>query len=70
MSSRVLSRVTGYVWCDRHGEIHDDTLDPYDYGIAPEDQPSLCQPGEHVVVYARWQDRPMERRAPRGKRKR
>jgi len=24
--------VEGYVWCDTHGDVHEDTLDPYEYG--------------------------------------
>lgn len=69
MSSRLLTRVTGYVWCDRHGEIHADTLDPYGYGDVVEDRESLCQRQEHVAVYARHQDRPLEtRKRKRGRR--
>lgn len=40
--------VEGYVWCDRHGEIHDDTLDPYDYDV--ENQ---CLPSDHTPVFVR-----------------
>lgn len=43
-----LSRLDGYVWCERHGCIHTDTLNPYDYG--DEDH---CIASEHRAVYAR-----------------
>jgi hypothetical protein len=39
--------VKGYVWCDRQGAIHDDSLDPYDYGE------QTCQPADHLKVYRR-----------------
>lgn len=41
--------VQGYVWCDRHGCIHDDGLDPYDYGA---DDPDLCDPRDHSPVHS------------------
>lgn len=55
MSRRKLSRLEGWVWCDRHGEVHEDTLDPYDYGAPVEDdeEDMRCRPSEHVAVYAR-----------------
>lgn len=31
-NARRYHTIDGYVWCDRHGCIHDDTTDPYDYG--------------------------------------
>lgn len=42
--------ISGVVWCDRHGEIHDDTLNPYQY--EPDEH---CKVEEHhkVFVYGR-----------------
>lgn len=51
---RRLTRVEGVVWCDKLGEVHDDSLDPYEYGEPPagfEDQ--RCQADDHHAVYAR-----------------
>jgi len=39
--------IEGYVWCDKHGEIHDSVwqeFDPYDLG---ED---FCEPEDHRAV--------------------
>jgi hypothetical protein len=49
-----LKPVKGYVWCDRHGEIHEDSLDPYAYGAPEEgfDDPR-CVPADHRKVYSR-----------------
>lgn len=41
-------KVVGYVWCDRHCEIHVDSLNPYDYH-----EDDHCQPSEHLAVYRR-----------------
>lgn len=43
----------GYVWCDKLGEIHDDTLDPYQYGPPrrPGDDDDRCRPEDHSPVY-------------------
>jgi hypothetical protein len=27
-------RIDGQVWCDGHGDVHEDTMDPYDEGRA------------------------------------
>lgn len=53
--AKKLRRVTGWVWCERHGVVHEETLDPYDYGAPREaDEDDLrCRPDEHVAVYAR-----------------
>ena len=39
----------GYVWCDKVGTIHDDSLDPYDMGSS-EDK---CSPEHHFPVYVK-----------------
>lgn len=44
--------VPGFVFCSRHGEIHEDSLGPYQYG--EEDDPyhdMRCVPAEHRPVY-------------------
>lgn len=42
-------KVEGVVWCDGHGNVHEDVLDPYDYGAdALED---WCSPDDHAPVY-------------------
>lgn len=33
---RRLKRVDGFVWCERLGEVHDNSLDPYEYGEPAE----------------------------------
>lgn len=55
---RVLSKVPGYVYCDRIGKVHDDNLDPYEYGPPSDgEEDQRCQPSDHVSVYARqWPD--------------
>ncbi len=42
-----LRRIEGYVWCDEHGAVHEDTTDPYGYG-----EPD-CRKVDHRAVYAR-----------------
>jgi len=46
--------VEGYVWCDHHGMIHDDTLNPFGYADIPGQD--LCTPEEHFPVYRRADD--------------
>lgn len=41
-------RVEGYVWCDKHGTVHDDELDPYEMG--GED---VCRRADHQPIYRR-----------------
>ena len=47
------------VWCDKHGEVHDDTLDPYQAGPDEDDMiagtwdSNLCLPEAHLKVYRR-----------------
>ena len=49
-----LKPVKGYVWCDRNGEIHEDSLDPYQYGEpTPGYDDPRCKPEDHRKVYAR-----------------
>lgn len=45
-------KLSGYVYCDLQGEVHADTLDPYDYG-PPEGtgQDSRCKPEDHRPVW-------------------
>lgn len=51
---RRLTRVEGVVWCDKLGEVHDDSLDPYEYG-EPRDgeEDARCSTHDHHAVYAR-----------------
>ena len=46
MPKKRLVKVTSYVWCDRHGLVHEDTMNPYDY-----EHEHLCQQEEHRPVY-------------------
>lgn len=49
---RAVEVIDGYVWCDKHGGIHEDTLDPYAYG-EPESgfEDQRCTPEDHIPVY-------------------
>lgn len=51
---RKLRKVDGYVWCDKLGEIHEENLDPYEYG-PPEagEEDMRCHWTDHKTVYAR-----------------
>ena len=40
----------GYVWCDIHGCIHDETHDPYDYGVSADD--AECGPSDWRKLWA------------------
>ncbi len=45
--------VEGYVWCDKYGEVHSDSLNPYGYN---EHDPltaaeSLCTDNDHRALY-------------------
>ena len=42
-----MEKIDGYVWCDRHGAIHDDSLNPYDYS----GDENLCVAEDHRPVY-------------------
>lgn len=44
---RVVTKIEGHVWCLRHSTVHEDSLDPYEYG--PEGE---CLPEDHVALYA------------------
>ena len=44
-------RITGAVWCDRHGDVHEESLDPYDY-----EEPDRCLKSEHRPIYFRVRD--------------
>lgn len=51
-----LARIEGYVWCNKLGEVHADTLDPYDYAdplVLDSENEDLCKPSDHRAVYAR-----------------
>lgn len=39
--------VHGYVWCDVHGCVHNDSTDPYDEGSAS------CTPEDHAALFSR-----------------
>jgi hypothetical protein len=45
-------KVRGYVWCDRHGEVHEDTLNPYEWPASERDV-HWCRQDEHEPVYRR-----------------
>jgi hypothetical protein len=44
-----LQEVEGYVWCDKEGEVHSDTLNPQGY----VDEPGMdfCKPENHRKLY-------------------
>lgn len=49
-----LKRIEGYVWCEKNGEVHEDSLNPYDYDAPDEgEEDTRCQPSDHRAVYAR-----------------
>jgi hypothetical protein len=44
--------VPGYVWCDGDGQVHEDVLDPWDYGDASADEREMhCKPEDHRPIY-------------------
>ena len=45
---KVFVKVTGSVWCDRIGYVHDNTLNPF--GYAPD---AWCEPTHHRPMYVR-----------------
>ena len=49
---RRLTKLSDTVWCDRNGCIHEDTLDPWEYG-APDDgdEDARCEKQDHRPVY-------------------
>lgn len=51
-SQAVLAR--NYVWCDKIGEIHDDTLNPY--GYIDDGRQDYCTPDQHRAVYVQSDD--------------
>lgn len=51
-----LKPIFGYVYCDRHGAIHEDTLDPYDYGPS-----GMCEPENHKLVFAYFKPEELEK---------
>lgn len=44
----------GYVWCDKVGGIHDNTLNPY--GYIDDGRQDYCKPDEHRAVYVQSDD--------------
>lgn len=51
---KTLRKIDGFVWCDRHGEIHTDELDPYDWEPADHDQ--VCKEEDHRPVYGYFRE--------------
>ena len=47
-----------YVWCDKHGCIHDNTLNPY--GYIEDGKQDYCTPNQHRPVYVQSDDRDEE----------
>lgn len=41
-------KAEGYVWCDTHGSIHDDTTAPFGEGISDD-----CVAADHRPVFIR-----------------
>ena len=46
-AGRVYEKTSGYVWCDKTGGVHEDSLNPYDM-IAEE---NWCNVEDHFPVY-------------------
>jgi hypothetical protein len=44
----------GYVWCDKVGGIHDNTLNPY--GYIDDGRQDYCKPDEHRAVFVESED--------------
>jgi len=58
MGESKMVRIESVVWCDKHGTIHEDSLDPYEYGVADplcdsEEDENLCRKSHHLAVYRR-----------------
>ncbi len=49
---KVLAR--NYVWCDKIGEIHGNTLNPY--GYIDDGRQDYCKPDEHRAVFVQSDD--------------
>jgi len=45
-----MTEVEGYVWCDRHGCVHDDSLNPYGYAESVPGN-DLCDSTDHRPMY-------------------
>jgi len=53
-ADEVFEVIEGYVWCDKEGCIHDDKLDPYQYGPPrPGEDDLRCPQEEHRPVYVK-----------------
>lgn len=50
MPSDKRERVAGVVYCDVHGCIHAETVDPYDYGYAESGEAPECSPVDWRIV--------------------
>lgn len=55
-----LQAVEGYVWCDKLGEVHNDTLNPY--GYVKDGNQDYCTDDEHRALYMEADDVPSTRR--------
>jgi hypothetical protein len=42
-------KVEGWVWCDKEGAVHKDTLDPHGYDYDED----LCKPEHHRALFVR-----------------
>lgn len=53
IASPRVQRVDGWVWCDKVGAVHEDTLDPYEYGPPERGFDDMrCAPSDHRVLFA------------------
>lgn len=48
---RKLTEVIGYVWCDKHGGVHDDSLNPF--GYIEDGKQDYCKPEDHRPLFVR-----------------
>jgi len=44
-------RVEDQVWCEVHGSIHDETIDPYNYGYDETGEEPECGPEDWRVLW-------------------
>jgi hypothetical protein len=51
MAESLMEKIHGYVWCDREGMVHHDTLDPWDYGTSESEKDYLCNPEDHSHLF-------------------
>lgn len=48
-SLTALHVVEGYLWCDKHGEVHSDSLNPY--GYVNDGKQDYCMPEDHQALF-------------------